>query len=258
QLGIADLLAQGPLTTVELAALTKSHEPSLYRVMRALAGVGIFSQCDGDSKSFELTPMAEFLKSGMLRSAAILFNAPWSDEAWKEFLNSVRTGETAFENAHNAPLPQWLQENPDAAKIFNEANAVKAAGTFGVIVENYDFSRFHLLTDVGGGTGALMAEILTATPSLKGILADLPGVLEDAAAFINSRGLDGRCELRECDFFQSVPTGSDVYLLSNVLHDWDDYKCLKILENCRKAMKPGAILLIVEMVVPPGNQPSVS
>ncbi len=256
ELGIADMLAEGPKSIEELAQRSQSHAPSLYRMMRALASVGIFSETE--DKWFGLTPMAECLKNGAMRSAAILFNSDWSDKAWGCFMDSVKTGDTAFEKAHGMSVSDWLKENPQAADVFNEANAAKAATSHRAIVDVYDFSGINTLTDVGGGLGTLMAEILTANPLMKGIVADIPSVIQEAGRIIQSLGLQERCETVECDFFSEIPAGSDGYLMSHILHDWSADQCQIILSNCHKAMKPESTLLIVEMIVPPGNQPSIA
>ena len=256
ELRIADMLVGGPKSITELAQASQSHAPSLYRMMRALASVGIFSETEG--KRFELTPMAENLKEGAMRPFALMFNSEYSDKAWEYFLDSVKTGDSAFEKAHGMPIFDWLERNPQVAKVFNEANAYKAANSHRAIVDVYDFSGINTLTDVGGGIGALMTEILISNPSMKGIVADIPSVIQEARKYTQSRGVANRCETVECDFFQKIPTGSDCYLLSHVLHDWSSDQCKIILENCHKAMKPESKLLVVEIVVPPGNEPSIS
>jgi len=256
ELGIADILAEGPKSIEELAQASQSHAPSLYRMMRALASVGIFLETP--DKRFELTEMAEYLKTGALRSIALMFNSDWSDQAWGYFLDSVKTGGTAFEKAHGMPVSDWLEKNPQAAKVFNEANAVKAANSHRAIVDVYDFSGINKLTDVGGGLGALMAEILIENPLMKGIVADIPSVIQKAKKIIQSQGLEDRCGVVECDFFKKIPSGTDAYLMSNILHDWSDEQCQIILTNCHRAMKTESRLLVVEMVIPPGNEPSVA
>ena len=256
EFGIADMLVEGSKTIQELAQLTQSHAPSLYRMMRALASVGIFSEVE--EKRFGLTPMAELLQSGAMKSIALMFNSDWSDKAWGCFMHSIKTGCTAFEKAHGLPVSDWLKENPYAAEVFNEANAVKAVNSNRAIVDVYDFSGINTLTDVGGGLGVLMAEILIANSSMYGIVADIPSVICSAKEIIKSQGLENRCKVVECDFFKNIPSGSDSYLMSNILHDWSNEKCHIILKNCHKAMKPESKLLIVEMVIPPGNKPSIA
>jgi hypothetical protein len=170
----------------------------------------------------------------------------------------VATTSTAFEKAHGLPVSDWLEENPYAAEVFNEANAVKAANSIRGIVDVYDFSDINTLTDVGGGLGVLMAEILIKNSSMRGIVADIPSVIFKAKEIMKSRGIEDRCKTVEFDFFKNIPSGSDAYLMSNILHDWSNEKCSIILKNCREAMKSGSKLLIVEMVIPPGNQPSIA
>jgi hypothetical protein len=256
ELRIADLLADGPKDIAELARASHSHAPFLYRVLRALASVGIFAE--NDDNKFELTPMAEQLKSDAMRSIALMFNADWSDQAWLYFLDSIKTGDTAFEKAHGLPVSDWLENNPNAAKVFNEANAIKAAGSHRAIIDAYDFSGIRKLTDIGGGLGVLMIEILKANPHMNGIVAELPSVIREAKNLIQQDGFVDRCDVMECDFFEEIPPGSDAYLLSNILHDWPDERCQIILKNCREAMEKNSRLLVVEMIIPPGNEPSIS
>jgi hypothetical protein len=255
ELGIADELSRGGKTIEALARTSNTHAPTLYRIMRALASAGIF--CETRERFFELTPLAECLKTGAMRSFALLFNARWNDRAWEYLLDSVRTGTSAFEIAYDQPLFQWLENNPDAARLHDEANAVKSAQSHRAVVDVYDFSNIRHLTDVGGGRGALMSEILAANPRMKGVVADLPGVAREAGTMIQDSGFSDRCTVAECDFFDRIPAGSDAYLMSNILHDWSDDACTTILKNCHQAMTLQSILLVVEMVVPAGNAPSV-
>ncbi|MCP4221383.1 MAG: methyltransferase [bacterium] len=256
ELGIADILDVGPLPVEEIARQSNTHTATLYRVMRALAGVGIFAETEG--RVFELSPMGEYLKSGAMGPAARMVHSPWNDKAWSYLMHSVKTGESAFEKAHGKPIADWLKTHPEAEKVLSQANAMKAAHSHRAIVEAYDFEGIHRLTDVGGGYGALMAEILDAFPLIRGRIMDLPTVVQGAEDLIKERGLEDRCNTVGGDFFKEVPAGDDAYLLSHILHDWPDDTCRTILSNCRSAMETGAKLLVVEMVVPPGNQPSVA
>lgn len=255
ELGIADLLAEGPMSITDLAESSQTHAPSLYRLMRALASIGIFSETE--DHRFELTPMAECLRTGAMRPIALMFNAAWHERAWAHLIDSVRTGDPAFEKAHGMPICDYLKQDPQASELLSEANAVKAAKSHRAIVDVYDFSGINTLADIGGGYGALMAEILIANPSMRGIVADRPTVVEGARRMLQARGVADRCEAVVCDFFEEIPAGSDVYLMSHVLHNWTDKQCEMILGNCRRAMKPQSRLLIVEMVIPAPNQPSV-
>ena len=256
ELGIADLLSNGPKSIDELARKSATHSPFLYRIMRALASVGIFTESsDG---TFDLTPIATLLQSGFMRSVVIMFNAQWNDSAYTCLLECMRSGRNPFETAHRQPVMKWLEQNQEAAKIFNEANSFKAATSHGAIIEAYDFNGIELLADIGGGTGALMIEVLKAHPQMSGLIADVPSVVKEAEEKIKEKNLEGRCKVASCDFFTSIPSGYDAYLLSNILHDWPDTQCRIILDNFYKRMKPGTKLLIVEMIVPPGNEFSVA
>jgi len=250
KLGIADMVADGPKSIDELAYMSKTHAPSLYRVMRALASVGIFSE--RGERCFELTPMAECLKRGAMRSIALMFNSDWHDRAWGHLLYSVRTGRVGFDKAYGMPIFDWLEEHPHAAELYHEANAVKAVTAHRAIIDAYDLSGITTLTDVGGGHGALMAEILEAYPVMKGVIAEVPVVVKGAEGFIRTRGLDARCQVVACDFFEGIPP------MSHILHDWNDSKCQRILKNCHTAMKPGTTLLVVESLIPPGNEFSIA
>ena len=156
------------------------------------------------------------------------------------------------------PLMEWLKKCPRQAAVLHEANAVKAAHTHRVIVDAYDFSGIDTLVDIGGGYGTLMAAVLKAHPNMKGIVADRPEVVDAAGRIFQEQSLDHRCSVAVCDFFHSVPAGGDAYLLSHVLHDWEDAPGQKILRNCRAAMSPGGRLLVVEMIIPPGNEAAVA
>jgi hypothetical protein len=256
KLSIADILSDGPKSIEELAQMIDVHAPSLYRLMRALACLGIFSETN-DGR-FESTPMAECLKSDALRPIALMMHSDWHDKAWANLLESVKTGEKAFDNAHGMPVFDWFRQNPQAARIYNEANAIKASTSHRAIIDVYDFSGINSLADIGGGNGALMVEILKANPSLSGMIADLPSVVTAAKDFISKHGLESRCNVIACDFFHKIPAGSDAYLMSHILHDWDDEQCLTILKNCHSAMKPGTRLLVVEAIIPKGNEFSIA
>jgi len=256
ELGIADLLAPGPMSIEELARSTRTRPDALYRLLRALASVGIFSE--GDDRCFRLTPMASLLRSGSLRSTARSFSSEWNDRAWMHLLQGLRRECTPFEEAFGKSFVDWLEANPHDAGLLRRANAARAEQYGRAVCESYDFSRFSTLTDLGGGYGSLLREILLANPALLGTLADLESLLPEAGKTLEAGGVADRCSVVECDFFESVPAGSDAYLLANVLHDWPDERAGMILKNCRQVMGPESSLLIVEMIVPPGNEPSAA
>jgi hypothetical protein len=256
RLGIADLLADGPKTCDQLARLSGTHATSLYRALRALAGAGVFSQqADG---RFALNAPAELLRSdvpGSVRGYAIMQGEDWVWSAWGQALHAVRTGEPAFNHVYGMDLFTYLDGHPEAAATFNAGMAGRAAAADVAIAAAYDFSGMRTIVDVGGGHGLLLSAILEAAPAARGILLDLPSVAAGARERLAAAGLAGRCEIVGGDFFASVPAGGDCYVLANVVHDWDDDRAITILRNCHAAMPSGARVLIVEVVLPTGNEP---
>jgi hypothetical protein len=255
ELGIADLLADGPLSAAELAQKTNTHGRSLYRLLRALAGVGFFAQ--DSHRRFSLTPMAELLRSDVAesqRSFAMMIGAEFY-ETWGMLLHSVRTGEQGFFKRFGMPFFQYMTAHPERHSIYDAA----MVGVHGVetepMLDAYDFSLFRSVVDVGGGHGLVLAAILNRHPAIQGILFDLPAVAERARAMSTSSGLSGRYEIVGGDFFSSVPVGADAYLLRHIIHDWEDNEAIAILGKCREAMPPEGKVLVVETVIPPGNEP---
>lgn len=256
RLGIADLLSDGPKTIDELARTTNTNGPALYRVLRALAGLGIFAE--DEQKRFVLTPLAEPLQTGpnSFRAMAIHLaeNASW--KAWGSLLESVRTGENAFKLANGLEVFPYYAEHKESFEPFNEAMTNLSEAVIKAIVPAYDFSSIRKLVDVGGGHGALLAAILKANPETRGVLYDLPTVVEGAKERLAAEGVSDRAEVVGGDFFDSVPAGGDAYLMKLIIHDWDEERARLILKNCHSAMVNGGRLLLVETVVPEGNDPS--
>jgi O-methyltransferase domain/Dimerisation domain len=255
-LGIADLLANGPLSSDELATATQTHAPSLYRVLRALASIGIFSEVAPGR--FALTPMAALLRSGApdsMRALAIMF-AEEQYRAWGDVLHSVRTGQPAFEHAFAMPYFAYLATHPEASRVFNAAMVGGTNQIFDAVVAAYDFSPFGTIVDVGGGHGALLAALLRSNPAARGILFDLPHVVEGAEPFLVAAGVADRCTRVGGDFFAEIPAGADAYVLSQILHDWDDERSVVILGQVHRAMPDHGKLLVVELMLPPGDEPS--
>lgn len=253
KLGIADLLKTGPRSADELAQATGTHAPSLYRLLRALASVGVF--VEGDGRHFALTPLAECLRSdvpGSQRSLAIM-NCEEHYRAWGELLFSVRTGKTAFDQLYGMPVFEFLARHPGQAQVFDEAMVGVHGRETAAMLDAYDFSDIGVLADVGGGNGSLLTAVLKQHPGLRGLLFDLPGVVARAKANIEAAGLAERCQIRGGNFFESIPAGADAYLLRHIIHDWDDAKATTILCNVHQAIKPDGKLLLIEGVVPPGN-----
>jgi hypothetical protein len=256
RLGLADRIANGSRRSGDLAAETGAHEPSLHRLLRALAGLGIVS-ADGNHE-FSLTALGQALRSGSPGSAhatVLALAGDWWWRGWEHVLHAVATGKTGMEQAFGTTLFEYLAREPEEASYFNDAMIGFHGAEPETVVAAYDFSSYETIVDIGGGTGNLLAAILDRHPRARGVLADRPHVLSEAAALVASRRLADRIALEPIDFFTSIPDCGDLYLLSHVIHDWTAEQCLTILRNCRTVMKPGSRLLIIEMVLPPGNTP---
>ncbi len=257
QLRIADHLSHGPKSADELAQDADVHPGALYRLLRTLASVGIFTEVE--PLRFGLTPMAELLRTGNAGSvnALALWNmVDWN--AWGQVLHSIKTGKTAFQHVHGEEPFTYFEHNPEIGAVFNKAMTGYATLSSMAAVEAYDFTRFTAVVDIGGGHGALMAAILRCSPATRGILFDMPNVIAASRKILEDAGLSHRCDCIAGDFFTSVPPGGDAYILSSIIHDWDAERSLVILRNCRRAMEVNATLLLVEAVIPPGNAPSFS
>ncbi len=255
QFGIADLLREGPRTIADLAEATSTNPGALYRLLRALASVGIFAE--DSSGRFSLTPLAEPLRSDVSESkrALALMSGDEQFRTWADIEYSIRTGKTAFDKVFGQPIFEYLSEHPDKAAIFDAAmTAIHGRETRDVLAA-YDFSDIRVLADIGGGNGSNIIQILTDYPDLQGILFDLPHVVERTRDRIESAGVSDRCQMIAGDFFQSVPAGADAYFLRHIIHDWDDEKALTILRHCYTAMPSDGKLLVVESVIPRGNEP---
>jgi hypothetical protein len=256
QLGVADELRGGPQPTDALARSVGAHPGALYRLLRALASVGVFTEVG--PQCFALTPIGTYLQTGIagsLRALALTGNVlDW--EAWGQLVHSVKTGAPAFQHVHGMDPFRYFQHHAEAGTIFDEAMTGFVTENGMAVVTAYDFTPFTTIVDVGGGHGALMVAILRASPDTRGIILELPNVLDGARATLEAAGLLSRCECVAGDFFASVPTGGDAYLLASIIHDWDAERSVTILQNCRRAMAHDAKLLLVEMVVPPGDAPS--
>jgi hypothetical protein len=253
-LGIADLLAAGPRSSSELAAATRAHADALYRVLRALAGLGVLHE--DTERRFSLTPMGTQLRSdvdGGVGPFAALMYAPSLWQAWGDLPHAVRAGGTAFEHVHGASVWQYRVQHPEASALFDRAMAARTSQQAQAALRAYDFGRFAHVVDVGGGDGTLLGAILSAHPHVRGTLLDRPPTAARASASLAARGLGGRFVALGGSFFDSVPEGGDAYVLKYILHDWDDAEATAILRTCRRAMAPGALLIVLERVIGPPN-----
>lgn len=259
-LGIADRLAERAKTVEELAQETETHSFSLYRVLRALASIGVFSE--DDDRRFHLTPTAQFLRRD--RPDAIgpmikVLGEPWHWEVWGRLLDSVKTGKAAFDQIHGMELYDYCQENPDFARTHGPSKTSISARASAALIANYDFTGVEKVVDVAvlGGYGNTLIPLLRANPTMTGVLYDLPFVIDGARSAIAASGVGDRIDLLQGHCLATVPTGGDVYVLMFVIHNWDDDRAVQILRNCREAMNPNGKLLLVEMLLPPGNAPFV-
>jgi hypothetical protein len=256
KLKIADLLADGPCTVDDLAEATGAHAPSLYRLLRTLAGMGIF--VEDEERRFGLTPLAEPLRSDTPNSqwAYAVMMGEEHYHVWGDLFFAVETGQNAFERIYGMPIFEFLSENPEKGRIFDAAmTSIHGRETL-PLLDAYDFSDIELLADIGGGNGSVLTAVLQRYPQLRGLLFDLRPVIERSRWNLRGAGLVERCQLVTGDFFQAVPSGADAYLLRHIIHDWNDEKAVLILRNVRRAMKADGRLLVLETVLPPGNQPS--
>lgn len=260
KLGIADLLADGPQTAAYLAEKTGSNERSLYRVLRSLASVGAFTEVA--DRTFANTPMTETLRSDAPRSTRDLTIWMGEPEHWKvygDLLYSIKTGKPCWDHVHGEPVfPYLFNTNKELGDIFNRAMTSYSHQSIGPVLEAYDFSGADTIADIAGGYGHLLAAVLAANPNAKGVLFDLAAPLEGAPDMLESYGVADRVELVEGDFFKEIPVRADIYMLKHIIHDWYEDNNQKILRNIRENMPDDAKVLIIDTVVPEGNEPHFS
>lgn len=257
KLGVIDLLTDA--TDYQTLAQKVNANPNvLYRLLQGLVSIGIVSEIR--LGTFVLTEMGSLLLTGAaggLNNFALL----WGEEfyqAWGNVLKTVQTGNTAFERVYNTNFFEYLRSKPEVAKTFNDAMTGLAAFLYPKVVSTYDFSNCKRLVDVGGGCGTLMGLILAANPSLKGVLFDQADVVSQANTVLSAYGVLDRCEIVAGDFFETVPAFCDTYVLSNIIHDWDNDRSLSILNNCRHAIDEQGRLLLIEMVVSSEQEPTLA
>ncbi|MBJ7593711.1 MAG: methyltransferase [Candidatus Dormibacteraeota bacterium] len=252
KLGIADLLADGPKGSDELARSTEANEPALYRVLRFLTGVGLFDEVT--PRRFGLTALGVGLRTdtpGSISPMALMALDRFEWQPWGDLLHSVRTGETAFDHVHGMGVFDYLREHPDSRELFHRAMTSNTARSGDAITRAYDLSGVRRLVDVGGGHGLLLATVLQAYPAMRGVLYDLPEVVAGAAPALEVAGVADRCEVVGGDFFATVAPGGDAYVLRQIIHDWDDARAAAILTNCRRAMEDGGKVLVLERAIAP-------
>ncbi len=254
-LGVADQLKDGQKAYDDLAQACGAHPRSLYRLLRALAAVGVFHETS--NKEFSLTALGACLTSdahGSRRNYARWIGTPGQWKSWGNLLHCIKSGESASDYTHGKDAWTYRMQHPEEQAVFNSAMTGNSRSESQAVLEAYDFSRFSCVVDVGGGQGLLLKEILLACPSARGVLFDQPQVVASADQVLASAGLAQRCQIVAGSFLESVPEDGDVYVMKAILHDWDDRASIDILRTCRRAMSPTATLVVIERVVGPPNE----
>jgi len=251
ELNVADCMKAGPLSANEVAERTKTDPNIMYRILRALGGLGVLKELE--ERRFELTALGQLLRSdvpGSMRQLAIMLGQPWHNRVWEVLSDCARSG-VAFgaQRAFGTNLWQYFDEHPQYFENFNEAMLGASMNMHVTAVEAYDFSGIRRLVDVGGGYGRLIGMVLQKYPTLQGILFDRPPLAEGARKELQSLGVAERCECMSGDFLKSVPSGGDAYMMSHILHDWSDPDALAILRNCRQAITKHGKLIVLDAVI---------
>jgi O-methyltransferase domain len=225
--------------------------------MRFLASHGLFQE-KGDRR-FDHTPLSQYLRSdceGSFRAAALLFHRLFP--GWEGLHHSAMTGEPGFNKAFGQPVFDYVGTHPELGPILDAGMSSFHGHETAAMMEAYDFSAVNVLADIGGGNGSLIGSVLKRYPKLRGILFDLGHVVGRARESLKASGVGDRCSIIEGSFFDYVPEGADAYLLRHIIHDWTDAQSIQILSHCRKVIPDQGRLLIVEAVVPAGNEPSLA
>jgi hypothetical protein len=262
KLGVADLLADGPRTSEDLARSMNVHAEALHRVLRGVSTVGVLRLEEGSPSKFSLTPIGQLLRSnvpGSMRSFMIAETAPGHWVPWAHLDDAVKTGKPVMQKAFGMDPWEYYEKNPEEGRLFSEAMSGLSAGQVQALLGAYSFKDAKKIVDVGGAHGSALAAILKSEPSARGVLFDLPDVVEGAGPALTSAGVEGRVERVAGSFFESVPAGADVYFLKHVLHDWDDEQCVQILKKVKSAMassSPNAKVVVAEMVIGGKGPPS--
>jgi O-methyltransferase domain/Dimerisation domain len=259
ELGIPDLLAEGERTADDLADASGADPSALYRLLRALASLGILHEADG--RRFSLTKLGAPLRGdvpGSLRGWVRLTGRDHIWRSWGNFANAVREGKNSFRMLHDADIWEWRADHPEESAIFDEAMMSLTGAGNSAILDAYDFGRFGTVVDVAGGNGTLLAALLAAHPQLRGVLFDQEHVVSGAEPVLRAAGVLDRCEVVAGSFFSSVPEGGDAYVLKSIIHDWEDDESVAILRTCREAMGPEAVVLVIERDLGPPNENPVA
>ncbi len=254
ELGIADLVKNGPRSIDDLADQTNTHSDSLYRVLRMLASQGIFKEIKG--RRFETTSLAVPLQDDQIRYLVLIHLNRNQFRVFGELMESVRTGKTVLNEHSGRALFDHIGNDEQRNEWFNKAMTSASKMQLPALLSAFPYRHYRNIMDIGGGEGLFLASVLSRAPKSRGVIFDLPGAMSRAKGIIESHALDGRMEAQEGDFFDGVPADGDLYILKSVLHDWDDNSCLKILGNVFEAMDQKSRLLVIESVLDEGNHPS--
>jgi predicted O-methyltransferase YrrM len=256
EIGLADQLTDGPLGVEELAERTGTNADALYRVLRAVASKGVFTEVS--PRTFGLTPLSATLRSdvdGSLRDVFRLQGQPCMQQTYAAIGHSVRTGEPAFEHVHGTTLFSYLTERPELSELFSSAMGNAARQIQRPVIDAYDLSGVRRLIDIGGAHGHLVAAILSRYPEMKGVVFDLPNVVPGAADVLTEAGVADRAEMVGGDYLHAVPAHGDAYTISHVLHQVSDAEAVTVLTNIRKVMNPVGRVLVIDPVIPEGDLP---
>lgn len=257
EIGIADLLAHGPRTTAQLASEAGVDSGKLFRLLRFLASRGVFQE--DVHGAWMLTPLADLLRSDAphsMRAGARMFGR--MSTVWPRLEENVRTGQCAYSLAFGRPIFEDLAHKPEDAAIFDAAMTSFHGGETDAVLNAYSYDGIQVLADIGCGIGAVMAATLRRYPEMRGILFDQAHVIERTTHHIDAAGIAGQCTVASGNFFDAVPSGADAYTMRHILHDWPDERCITILGNIRRVIPADGRLLVIETVVPEGNEPSAS
>ena len=260
RLGVADQLAGGPRSAGDLARAVGANEDALYRALRVLAMVGVFTETS--PRTFDLSPAGSLLRTGVpgsVREMAMWMADDFHFRVYAETMHAVRTGETVGEKVVGMPVFEYFEREPELSERFNHAMTAFSASVAPAVLQAYDFSGIGVLVDIAGGHGMILASILEQYPQMRGILFDLEHVIA-GATLLDTLGVRNRCETASGDFFKAVPGGGDAYIMKHIIHDWDDERAGVILKNIRTALegKPNGKVILLEAVIKPGNEPDLS
>jgi hypothetical protein len=253
-LRVADLLKNSTKTAAEIAKATETSADGMYRLLRALAGIGLFTESAG--QRFRLTPLGQCLRTDAALSVGGFARFMGHDSTWRpwgQLQHSVRTTEPAFDRVFGMPIFDYLGGTPEAASVFQGAMTSISTMEGTAAVDAYDFSRLSSVVDVAGGHGLLIAKVLKSNRKMRGVLFDLPNVVSGAGPVLHAHGVANRCQVVGGSFFDAVPEGADAYMMKHIIHDWDDDRAIQILRTCHRAMNARGVLLIIDVVLDSKN-----